>query len=529
MSAQQLSVLLALWASTASAASVVAVTPFVGDAPSAERRAVVDDVGTAVVAVGDAAGLSLQPVAATAATAQEMGALGLGCALPGTACLLRTGGLCGARFAIGGVVDVDGDVLVVRLSAVDVATQQALPGAKELRVRRGRGRPSDAVAGDAAVATRAEDARALQQAVVRLLAPEQDVGTLVVRTATGVTVAVDGVVRGVTPLAAPLVVRPGRHEVWLGRVGFVSATHNVDVAFGAPVELAVTLVAEEDPGRAAAPLALPSTPTPTTTTTTTTTTAEAPARVVRRIAVYDVVASGLAPHLGPLMQSALTTELRKLDGAIVVGMDEIRTMLDREAARQLSSCDEDESCLAGIADALGAQTLVTTSVAALSADEVTVTATRIDTATMAVREKFFARVKPDEGRALIAAVGPVVEKLFADVPLAPGASRGVDKRLIVRANPPPLPPAVTWAGASVAGVAAAGAGVLGAWNLSLWNSLHTETDGATRVRESEELVWSAQGFYAAAVVCGVAAAGTGVVAAFLTDWDAPVAGVAEAP
>lgn len=501
-------------ASSAAAASVVAVTPFVGDAPAAERRGVVDDVGAAVVAVAESAGLSLQPVTTTAATAHEMSALGLGCALPATACLLRTGGLCGARFAIGGVVDAKSDALAVTLTAVDVATQQALPGRGEVRLQRRAPNSAPSPA----------EQQALRQAVVRLLAPEQDVGTLMVRSAAGVTVAVDGVVRGVTPLGAPLVVTPGAHEVWLGRVGFVSATHKVDVAFGAPVELEVSLVAEADPSRATLPLALPKTPT-----------AEAPAtsttaaRALRRIAVYDVVTTGLPPHLGPLMQSALTIELRKLDGAIVVGMDEIRTMVDREAARQLSSCDEDESCLAGIADALGAQTLVTTSVAALSVDEVTVTATRIDTATMAVREKFFARVKPDEGRALIAAVGPVVEKLFADVPLAAGASRGVDKRLIVRANPPPLPPAVTLAGASVAAVAAAGAGVLGAWNLSLWNNLHTETDGATRVRQSEELVWSAQGFYVAAGVCGVVAAGTGVVAAFLTDWDPPAPNVAEAP
>jgi len=242
-------------------------------------------------------------------------------------------------------------------------------------------------------------------------------------------------------------------------------------------------------------------------------------RKTRRIAVYDVKGVGLAPHLAPLVQSALAIELRKLHGAIVADMSDIRTMLDREAVRQLASCESDESCLAGVADALGAEILVTTSLTALSDDEVTISATRIDANTMVVREKYFARVKPDEGRALVVAVGPLVEQLFPDFSLAPGAVRGVNRAIVMRASPAPIPPAVTWSGVALSVTALAAAGGLGAWNLAVWNNLHTEDDGAVRARQAQELSVTGVGFYIAAGATVVVGATTGVAAAFLTDWE----------
>ena len=55
-----------------------------------------------------------------------------------------------------------------------------------------------------------------------------------------------------------------------------------------------------------------------------------------------------------LFLDSLLAELRKLERVSVIGMDEVRAMLDIEAQKQALGCDDDEGCLAEIAGALGA-------------------------------------------------------------------------------------------------------------------------------------------------------------------------------
>ena len=73
------------------------------------------------------------------------------------------------------------------------------------------------------------------------LSPQQGTGVLVVSTnLDSVTIKIDGLLRGVTPVE-PLQVAPGKHTVLLYRQCYVPQTHTVDVIEGQVVDLASDL------------------------------------------------------------------------------------------------------------------------------------------------------------------------------------------------------------------------------------------------------------------------------------------------
>jgi hypothetical protein len=485
----------------------VAVVPAAGNAPPALRDAV---SGIVLETLGGLAGLRVQPIAETRAVLATMQGLGLACdaRVDRDRCALRIGGLAGVDVVIASDVEQIDDVAVVRLAAFDVARQRPLGTAQVVRL---------APTGPAATTTAATrkdqpkpplvplgpvHRRELGLAVIRLVAPEQERGLLAITVEAGTAVVIDGVPRGIAPLSGPLALSPGRHELWVGRIGRVSQTHSVDVIFDETTRVELSLDPDETVGTADRPLALPAVPT---------------APSVRRIAVYDVEAAGLPTHLPALAQSALTIELRKLEGVVVVSMDEIRTLLTHEANRQLASCSDDTGCLAGIADALGADTIVTVQLAMIEGQSV-YGARRLDTAGLTAATTVQERLKPDEGRELIAVTGRIVEQLFPDLPLRDGASRGPGRELIMRASPPPLPPAVFLGVTGTAVLAAGATAALGAVNLATVSALRTEDDGAARKAAIASLPTSATGFWVGLGVTVVAAAGAGVTALF-TDWE----------
>jgi hypothetical protein len=398
----------------------VAALPAAGNAPVALRDAV---DGAVLDALGGIAGLRVQPVAETRAVLSTMQGLGLACdpRIDRDRCALRIGGLAGVDVVVASDVEQIDDVAVVRLASFDVARQRPLAATQIVRLAPTSTTPTDTTP-TKSTKTRvkttatllplgAGHARELGLAVIRLIAPEQERGLLAVSVEAGAAVVVDGVPRGIAPLPAPLSLPPGRHELWVGRVGRVSQTHAIDIAFGETTRLDVALEAEDDTGAAAAPLTLP-------------VAAAAAAPSVRRIAVYDVEGANLPAHLPALAQSALTIELRKLEGVVVVSMDEIRTLIDHEAKRQLASCSDDTSCLAGIADALGADTIVTVQLAMIEGQSV-YGARRLDTAGLAAATTVQERLKPDEGRELIAVCSSprrAASASAASAPTAPSSS-----------------------------------------------------------------------------------------------------------
>lgn len=179
-----------------------------------------------------------------------------------------------------------------------------------------------------------------------------------------------------------------------------------------------------------------------------------------RVVVQDVVVADGDLRLQRIFTASLVTEVRKIDGVSVVGMDEVRALLDQAANAQMAGCSE-EGCLAELGDALGANIVVTASLSRL-ADDSLVSFRRLDvsTATPTGVDRRFAR---GDGTEFLAVIGPAVAELFPERPLRAGVVRGVDQEAALLLNPPPLPPWLFWTtsvAASASLLTGAGAGVV---------------------------------------------------------------------
>ncbi len=186
---------------------------------------------------------------------------------------------------------------------------------------------------------------------------------------------------------------------------------------------------------------------------------EAPTLRSLRLAVYELKTDGVDERTTKIVTDALVAELRKLQRVSVVSMDEIKAMLDHEASKQLTGCS-DESCLAEIADSLGVDGLVIGSIARIG-DETVIGIKRLDQRSAGVVGSATQRLKTTDGSELLAAVGPLVQGSFADIPLRPGLTRGVDDAIALRLHPPPVPTWIYWTDVVGTGVVlAAGVGAV---------------------------------------------------------------------
>lgn len=250
-----------------------------------------------------------------------------------------------------------------------------------------------------------------------------------------------------------------------------------------------------------------------------------PAARAQRMVVTDFeIEDGIAPRTARLMADNLVVELRKLSGYSVVGMAEVRSMLAAETDRQTMGCSEGASCLAELADALGADVLITGRLGRLPGQTV-LSVRRIDQAKAQVVGEVEERLVDTGGEELLAAIGPAVERLFPEVPLKVGTTRGVPKEVARRLNPPPLP---VWSTVTVAGVSGA-VGVVGiiaggVSTLTLQNaqdevdgSVGSPVSGAAIVQRQADASTQALVANVAFGVAAVGLVGAGVMA-LLTDW-----------
>jgi hypothetical protein len=182
---------------------------------------------------------------------------------------------------------------------------------------------------------------------------------------------------------------------------------------------------------------------------------------LRRIAVYELETSDVNERWAPIVTAGLVQEIRKLQGVSVIGMDEVRAMLDHEAQRQLAGCDADSDCLAEIAGALGADTLVVGGMARVG-DEHVLSLRAIEPQAAEVSGTWGARFPAENGEEFLVALGPAVEKLFPEHLLLPGKERGPAKEFGFRLNPPPLPPWGFWSAVSLTAAAGVVTTALGA-------------------------------------------------------------------
>jgi hypothetical protein len=252
----------------------------------------------------------------------------------------------------------------------------------------------------------------------------------------------------------------------------------------------------------------------------------APAGKVVRVAVYDLAfdPAAVEERAARLMTNLFVVELRKLQGISVVSMDEVRAMLDYEADKQLLGCTEGKTCHSSVGEALGVDHIVVGELGVVG-DVSTLSLRRIDQGAAKVVDSFAVRLTPSGGEEFLAAIGPAVEKLFPELPLKPGASRGVTPEVALQLNPPPLPPWATISTGVASGLLLLGGVVAGSTALSEKATFDGLAARAAKQEVEAALIaesasrtqgWAAasNGLYVAALAGGVA---TGVMF-FFTDW-----------
>lgn len=198
-----------------------------------------------------------------------------------------------------------------------------------------------------------------------------------------------------------------------------------------------------------------------------------------RVAVMEPRAAGeIPPRPLAAFSQALVPEIRKLEGVAAIGMAEIRDMLGFERQRQMLGCSADENCLAEIGGALGVDELVSVELT-LVAQNYAIAAKRMDIKRARVLQSVSRRMEKRDGEELLNVVGPLVQALFPERALKPGAVRGLDKTVVARLNPPPLP---RWAFFTTAGGGAAvliGGGVMGLLSREAQNDFNTLASRST--------------------------------------------------
>jgi hypothetical protein len=239
----------------------------------------------------------------------------------------------------------------------------------------------------------------------------------------------------------------------------------------------------------------------------------------RRVAVRDLEVDGVNPRLARVASDALVAELRKYRRVSVIGMDELRVLLEQEVEKQIAGCDEESACLAELTEALGADVLVTGSVA-LVGEETVVAIRRLNQRT-AKGITATRRVKARAGEEVIEVIGDVVAELFKDRRLRDGEQVGVDLTVVQRLNPPPLDPWVVWSGLGVSGALLAVGAVAGGVNIVAADAWDRQTGDVSQATLDDQSAFvNGAGTLAIAGLSASAAtlALSGVAAAF-TDWE----------
>ena len=79
-------------------------------------------------------------------------------------------------------------------------------------------------------------------------------------------------------------------------------------------------------------------------------------------AVFDLDAAGVKESVAKNLTQLLATQLKQIDGASVIGRDDIAAMIELEAEKAALGCEDNTECLAELGDALGVDHLVVGSV-----------------------------------------------------------------------------------------------------------------------------------------------------------------------
>jgi hypothetical protein len=83
-------------------------------------------------------------------------------------------------------------------------------------------------------------------------------------------------------------------------------------------------------------------------------------------AVFDLQAAGVDPAVATNCTQLLAAEVKRIDGATVLGRDDVNAMLQLEKDKRVLGCSDDTQCLAELGGALGVERLVVGTVGKLA-------------------------------------------------------------------------------------------------------------------------------------------------------------------
>lgn len=139
----------------------------------------------------------------------------------------------------------------------------------------------------------------------------------------------------------------------------------------------------------------------------------AAATTIKRVAVMKTDVGGdVDPALGPQVTARLADEIRRATQAQVISSDEMIALLKHEKDRAiLGECKDDESCIAEIAQALGADVVVAAKLSKVE-NAIGLAVSAVDAHSASVKGRVNETWGGDVVN-LLALVRPVVTKLFA--------------------------------------------------------------------------------------------------------------------
>ncbi|HEY8206371.1 MAG TPA: hypothetical protein VIG99_02745 [Myxococcaceae bacterium] len=243
-----------------------------------------------------------------------------------------------------------------------------------------------------------------------------------------------------------------------------------------------------------------------------------------RVAVLDpAVDPSTDPRVKAALGQAITAEVRKLEGVTAIAAEEIQQMVSFQRSRQLMGCGEDTSCMAELVDALAADDLISMRVTTIG-QSTTFAIQRLDAKRAKVAGAFTKQVPRGSGEELLALIGPAVQAIFPERGLLKGKTRGVDKDVARKLNPPPLPRWVFFTTAGAGAAAGAGGAAFGYLARQSYGRYRSMVDG-TAVVEAADLDQAKRDTQQNALFANALFIGAGALAlgaafeAVFTDWN----------
>jgi TolB-like protein len=156
----------------------------------------------------------------------------------------------------------------------------------------------------------------------------------------------------------------------------------------------------------------------------------------RSVLVMNLEANHVDANTVNTLQSLLTFHLDRYPSFGVMGGQDVRRMLDLEAQKESAGCDDESACVAEIADALGAELVVTGEVGRIQS-KLILNLNLIDSKKQAVVGR--AAIKADDLGSMTSALDRAVAVLVKDVVLPGEAERLADAEVEAKRSSGPWP------------------------------------------------------------------------------------------